>query len=536
MSPRSIFFVSSAAAVASIGAACVVWAPAAWMFVVVAPVIALGIADLRQSTHAIRRNFPVIGRLRYLFEAIRPEINQYFVESDLSGTPFSREMRSVAYQRAKHTLDTVAFGTQQDVYAPGYEWMEHSMLATASAAPVRVRIGGSQCSQPYDAALLNVSAMSFGSLSRAAIEALNRGAAAGGFFHNTGEGGISAHHRHGGDLVWQIGTGYFGCRTDEGTFCAEHFVDNARLEAVKMIEIKLSQGAKPGHGGILPAAKLTPEIAQIRGVPLGRDVLSPPAHSAFSTPRELVRFVARLRDLSGGKPVGIKLCLGRRHEFLAICRAMIEEDSTVDFVTVDGGEGGTGAAPLEFSNRLGTPMADALSFVHNALVGAGLRDRVRVIASGRIVTGFDMARAIALGADLCNSARAMMFALGCIQARRCNSNECPAGVATQDPSLVVGLVASDKAVRVANYQRQTVHALCELLGAAGLQRPEQLRPSHIYRRIDAARVEHFGTLFPRLAPGALLDGPAPRGFEAWAQVSADSFSPEIEPVVARTAA
>ncbi len=526
------------ASFAAVGATLAVgslWPPALWMLVVFAPIIGLGVLDMAQSTHAIRRNFPVVGRLRYVFEAIRPEINQYFVESDLSGVPFSREKRSVAYQRAKRALATVPFGTQQDVYAPGYEWMEHSLLATQAPPSVRVRIGGSACKQPYESALLNISAMSYGSLSRAAIEALNRGAKVGGFSHNTGEGAISDYHRFGGDLVWQIGTGYFGCRTEDGRFCCESFARTASLPAVKMIEIKLSQGAKPGHGGILPAAKVTPEISRIRGVPMGSDVLSPPSHSTFSCPRTLVRFVAELRRLSGGKPVGIKLCLGRRHEFLAICRAMLEENTTVDFVTVDGGEGGTGAAPLEFSNRLGTPLADALVFVHNALVGAGLRDEVRVIASGKIVTGFDMARALALGADVCNSARAMMFALGCIQARKCNSNECPAGVATQEPSLVVGLVVPDKAARVASYQRQTVEALCELLGAAGLSDPSQLRPEHIMRRVSESNAVHYGQLHTFVQPGQFQRGELPDGYESWADVSADSFLQSPAPGVRHAA-
>lgn len=525
MAPRTIFVLASSTALLGVAVLSVAWPWAVWSLLLIAPLVALGVLDMRQSTHAIRRNFPLVGRGRYLLEAIRPEINQYFVESDLSGTPFNRERRSLAYQRAKRALDTVPFGTQCDVYEQGYEWLEHSMQARSAATPARVVIGGRNCDKPYSSALLNVSAMSFGSLSKAAIEALNRGAAAGGFSHNTGEGGISDHHRHGGDLVWQVGTGYFGCRTADGEFCPDRFAEAARDEQVKMIEIKLSQGAKPGHGGILPAGKVTAEIAKIRGVPMGQDVLSPACHRAFETPRGLVRFVARLRQLSGGKPVGIKLCLGRHVEFLAICKAMLAEGCPVDFVSVDGGEGGTGAAPLEFSNRLGTPLTEALAFVHNALLGAGLRDEVKIVASGKILSGFDMARVLALGADVCNAARAMMFALGCIQARRCNSNDCPAGVATQDPSLVVGLLARDKAVRVANYQQRTVHALCELVGAAGLLDATQLRAHHIWRRVDAQTVRHYGDLFPQLDSGALLDGPGPAGFESWVDASADTFDP-----------
>jgi glutamate synthase domain-containing protein 2 len=371
---------------------------------------------------------------------------------------------------------------------------------------------------------LNISAMSYGSLSRNAIESLNLGAKKGGFFHNTGEGGVSPYHEKGGDLVWQIGTGYFGCRAKDGGFDADRFAETMmRVESVKMVEIKLSQGAKPGHGGILPAGKVTEEISQIRGVPMGQDVLSPPAHKAFRTPRELVQFVAKLRELSGGKPIGVKLCIGRKIEFFAICKAMLETGITMDYIQVDGGEGGTGAAPLEFSNRIGAPLSDGLKFVHETLIGCGLRDRIKIIASGKILTGFDIARALALGADLCNSARGMMFALGCIQARRCNNNTCPAGVATQDPDLVVGLVVEDKAARVANFHKETVHAFCELLGAAGLEAPEDLTPAHINRRVSRADVRNYAQLYRYLGPGELLGNPLPEGFEGWADAAPDRF-------------
>jgi len=389
----------------------------------------------------------------------------------------------------------------------GYEWMHHSLapLAVADSEP-RVQVGGPQCTQPYLASRLNISAMSFGSLSKNAILALNHGARRGGFAHNTGEGGLSPYHlAPGGDLIWQIGTGYFGCQTPEGRFDAERFAEKAKHDAVKMIEIKLSQGAKPGHGGILPAAKLTAEIAEIRGVPLGHDVISPPSHSAFSDPRGLLEFVARLRELSGGKPIGFKLCVGYRSEFLGICKAMVETDIVPDFITVDGAEGGTGAAPLELSNSVGMPMRDGLMFVHNALRGFGVRDRLRIIAAGKIVTGFHMVRTLALGADLCNSARAMMLALGCIQARRCNMNSCPVGVATQDPMRMQGLDVEHKAERVTRYHQATIHSFLELVAAAALPGPAEIGPEHVFRRSSATRIQRFDEIYPCISQGALLD-------------------------------
>ena len=390
----------------------------------------------------------------------------------------------------------------------------------------RIRIGGPACTQPYDASMLNISAMSYGSLSRSAVLALNEGARRGGFFHNTGEGGLSPYHlQPGGDLCWQIGTGYFGCRAADGGFDPAAFAERATLPQVKLIEIKLSQGAKPGHGGILPAAKVTPEISQIRRVPMGQDVLSPPAHRAFSTPLELCAFITQLRELSGGKPIGFKLAVGKRHEFLAICKAMVQSGVAPDFITVDGGEGGTGAAPLEFSNSVGAPLTEALIFVHNALVGCGLRGQIKVIASGKIITGFDMARRLAVGADLCNSARGMMFALGCIQALRCNSNHCPTGVATQDPSLERGLVVAEKAPRVEDFQRETVDALFELLAASGLHHPDDLRPEHVHRRVSASEVRHYGEFYHFLRPGELADGRCLDGEwqRLWAQARPESF-------------
>lgn len=526
MSPRAIFYVLCLSGVALIGGLYTVWHVALWLTLPWLVFVALGVYDLAQTKHTIRRNFPVAGRLRYLFEAFRPELQQYFVESNSSGRPFSRQQRSLVYQRAKNEVDTLPFGTEEDVYAVGYEWMNHSLCAIHPPdQPPRVRIGGPACTQPYDAAVLNVSAMSYGALSRNAILALNRGAKLGGFYHNTGEGGLSPHHLEGGgDICWQVGTGYFGCRDEHGNFDPVRFADKAKNPVIKLIELKLSQGAKPGHGGILPARKVTKEISEIRHVPMGQDVLSPPTHTEFKTPEGLCRFIGRLRELSGGKPVGFKLCLGKRREFLAICKAMLTTGIAPDFITVDGGEGGTGAAPLEFSNVLGTPLDEALIFIHNALVGVGLRQRIRIIASGRVISGFDLAHKIAIGADLCNSARAMMFALGCIQAQKCNTNECPTGVATQDPSLVRGLVVEDKAVRVRNYQHNTVRALSELLAASGMAAPSELRPWHILRRVSPTEVRHYGEMYEYLEPGALLNDAVPPSFSrAWNAAKASSF-------------
>ncbi len=484
-----------------------------WVFGVVVLLCIVGISDMLQRKRTIMRNYPVFGRARYWMEELRPKLYQYFIESDIDGRPINRIDRSTVYQRAKKETDTMPFGTQLDVYAEGYEWMSHSIVPkdfhNLNTKPTLL-IGGKDCTQKYQASILNVSAMSFGSLSSNAIEALNGGAKIGGFAHNTGEGGISNHHlAQGGDLIWQIGTGYFGARDKEGKFNVEAYAKNATRPEVKMIELKLSQGAKPGHGGILPAKKNTAEIAAIRLVEPGTTVFSPPFHSAFSTPIELVQFIATLRKHSGGKPVGFKLCIGQKSEFIAVCKAMLHLNTFPDFITVDGGEGGTGAAPQEFSNYVGAPMMDGLAFVHNILCGFGIRNEIKVLASGKILSGFHLVRAIALGADACNSARAMMMALGCIQALVCNTNKCPTGVATQDKTLMVGLDVTDKKTRVANYHAETLKNFVELCGAAGIDDYKKLTRSHIYRRVFMNEVRTFEDIFPSMETGCMVKGNIP---------------------------
>jgi glutamate synthase domain-containing protein 2 len=522
---RKAFVIGSVIVSALILAFSIINSAALWCFVVVGPLLIIGYHDLLQKSHTVRRNFPLIGNFRYLFEAIRPEINQYFVESNTDGVPFSREQRSLVYQRAKGMLDTLPFGTQKDVYQLGYEWLNHSLIPShVDSKSLRVSIGGPDCKQVYSSSIMNISAMSYGALSKNAVLALNGGAKDGNFAHNTGEGGLSPYHlQNGGDITWQIGTGYFGCRSPDGKFDPQLFKEKARLPQVKMIEIKLSQGAKPGHGGILPAAKVTQEISEIRGVPMGQDVMSPPGHTAFKTPVELLQFIGRLRDLSEGKPIGFKLCLGKRHEFLALCKAMIETGITPDFITVDGGEGGTGAAPLEFSNNVGTPLTEGLIFVHNCLVGYSLRNRIKVIASGKVTSGFDVIKRLALGADVVNSARAFMLALGCIQALRCNNNSCPTGVATQDPSLVAGLWVPSKRKRVHAFHDHTVESVAEILAAMGIESTRDLRPWHLTRRVGVAEVKSYSELYEYLKPGALLQPVLPESYSREAKM-ADAHS------------
>lgn len=477
--------------------------------ILLAPLIAIGTYDMFQKKHALMRNFPLVGRSRYILEWFRPKIYQYFIEPDHDGRPFSRIERSLVYARAKDETSTTPFGTQYNVYDESYEWMNHSIAALDPSIinhNQRIKIGGPDCKKPYEASIFNVSAMSFGSLSSNAIEALNGGAALGGFAHNTGEGGISPYHNKlGGDLIYQIGTGYFGCRTEDGNFDPDLFQQKAAAENVKMIELKLSQGAKPGHGGILPASKATKEIAAIRHIQEGKAVLSPPYHKAFSTPMELLDLVKKMRDLSGGKPIGFKLCIGHKSEFFSICKAMVKTGITPDFITIDGGEGGTGAAPVEFSNSVGTPYKDGLSFAYNALEGFDLKDKIKLLASGKIVSGFDIYKSLALGADACYSARAMMMALGCIQALECNRNSCPTGVATQDPSLVKGLVVEDKKQRVASYHKETVHSFIELMGASGIADIDMINRALIYSRISPDKIARYDQLYPYIPKGCLLE-------------------------------
>ncbi len=474
----------------------------------------LGVRDVRQRRHAVIRNYPVIGHLRYLLEFIRPEIRQYFIESDREAVPFSRQQRSLVYQRAKGDSDKRPFGSQLDTHATGYEWMNHSLAPTQLPThDFRVTIGngGTSCTQPYEASIFNISAMSFGALSANAILALNGGAKRGRFAHDTGEGSISQHHRvHGGDLIWEIGSGYFGCRNDDGSFNEARFRDNACDPQVKMIELKLSQGAKPGHGGVLPGPKVTPEIAAARGVPVGVDCVSPAAHSAFSTPIEMMQFIERLRQLSGGKPTGFKLCIGHPWEWFAICKAMLETGIVPDFIVVDGAEGGTGAAPLEFTDHVGAPLQEGLLLVRNSLVGLNLRHRIRLGAAGKVVGAFDIARMMALGTDWCNSARGFMFALGCLQAQTCHTGACPTGVATQDPQRQKALVVGDKTDRVFRFHQNTLHALLELVQAAGLKHPNDITASHIVRRVSDSDVRLLANQLPLVKPGALMDAIAGR--------------------------
>ncbi|KHK89637.1 FMN-binding glutamate synthase family protein [Novosphingobium malaysiense] len=514
------------AAVVFLTAACWFVVPLRWALILLVPILLLTLWDFVQRRHALRRNYPLIARIRWLFEDLRPYLRAYIVESDREGRPFTIDERALVYARAKGDISTHPMGTELDVYSDEYEWLGHSIVPTDQSPQTwHVRVGGDACTKPYDSALLNISAMSFGSLSANAIEALNKGARIGGFAHDTGEGSISRYHRkHGGDLIWELGSGYFGCRHKDGRFDPELFAENAQDDQVKMVEIKLSQGAKPGHGGMLPGAKVTPEIAEARKVEVGEDCISPPGHSAFSTPIELLEFVARLRELSGGKPAGFKLCVGQPHEVMAIVKAMLETDITPDFIVVDGAEGGTGAAPQELTDNVGMPLREGLILMRNALIGTKLKDRIRLGASGKVHSGAGMARSFALGADWCNAARPFMFSLGCVQSMKCHTGECPTGVATQVAWRQKGLAVDDKAERVARFQRETLKALREIVVAMGYDSPWELTQHDMYQRIDSAKAGPLDEVYRFLKPGQLLDDPDSTQYSrAWRVARSETF-------------
>jgi len=519
----TVLFVLAVIAAALTGS--VVWIVVAALL---AALVAVGLYDLAQRRHSVLRNYPLLGHMRFIFEAIRPELQQYFIERNYDGRPYDRDTRTSIYERAKGLKDEQAYGTERDVNEPGYEWLLQSINSfDPPSEPPRVRIGGPDCTQPYEMALLNVSAMSFGALSPAALTALNQGASKGGFAHDTGEGGLSKYHQNGADLVWEIGTGYFGARTKDGNFDRDKFRETAALHAVKCVSLKLSQGAKPGIGGVLPGPKVTQEIAETRGVPQGQTVTSPPGHKVFSTPRELVRFIAEMRELAGGKPAGFKLCVGLRHELLAVCKAMVEEGITPDFIIVDGAEGGTGAAPAEYEDHVGVPLTEGLMMVHNALVGCGLRDRIRIGASGKVATGSDIVKRLAVGADYTNAARAMMMAVGCLQSQRCHTNECPVGVATQDPKRARSLDVPDKTERVYRYQHAVVAEAQRLIASMGLHSHTEVGPHHLVRRVDHVKSRSYAELYEWLEPGQLLDEPPESWNLDWERADPDSFSPKV---------
>jgi len=529
---RLWYYLISTVSIAAIIIIAFFWLPILWFLIIVGPIFLIGLYDIFQKKSNILRNYPVWGHWRYTLLRIRPQIQAYFIETEWNGTPFSHAQRYLVYERAAQAEDTVPFGTQLDVHEVGYEWANHSMSPVEPHLDKssRVLIGGPQCKHPHSASRLNVSAMSFGAISAEAVRALNRGARLAGFHQDTGEGGLSKYHlMEGGDIVWEIGTGYFGCRTKDGKFDPEQFKEKAQHPNVKMVEIKISQGAKPSHGAILPGVKVTKELAEARGVKEGVDCLSPPAHSTYSTPIGLLEFVQQLRELSGGKPSGFKLCIGIRSEFMAICKAILETEIYPDFIVIDGSEGGTGAAPIEFTNRVGMPLNESLIFAHNCLVGTGLRKHIRLIASGKIITGFDMMTKLALGADLCNSARGMMFALGCVQSRRCHLNTCPTGVTTQDPKRRYALDIDKKAPFVANFHQNTLKSFLAVLGATGLEKPEDLHASIIHRRVSKDKALTYNEIFPYLKPNSILDGTAPDDYMLIFEKSkADNFHGVLE--------
>ena len=524
---RHVFYIISLATAIILLFGIVFISPTIWYIVPVFLLLFLvGCYDAWLSTDNILRNYPVVGHFRYLLLNVRPQIRQYFVEDSEDGKPYNWERRRIVYERAAKALDTQPFGTQLDVLESGYSYAHHSLSPKiVPESEARTVVGNAQCKQPYSASRLNISGMSFGAISPNAIRALNRGAKTGNFAHNTGEGGLSKYHlEYGGDIIWQLGTAYFGCRTHDGAFDADRFRQQASKDVVKMIEIKLSQGAKPSHGGILPGVKVTSEIAEARGLPLGKDAISPPTHSEFSTPLELMTFITKLRDLSEGKPIGFKLCIGKYEDFMAICKAMLETSIYPDFITVDGAEGGTGAAPLEFTNHLGTPLDEALPFVHNCLKGIGVRQHIRVIASGKVATGYDMVEKLALGADMCNAARAMMFALGCVQSLSCNTNRCPTGIATQDHRRYQALIVEKKYKHVANYHEATLHSFFDLCGAMGVDDPDNLTAGMIFRRVSQRQILNIEEIYPSIEEGQFLVGNIPAYYKPyWDNARPDMF-------------
>lgn len=501
-----------------------------WAWLILLALAIVGARDLR-SRHNLLRNFPILGHGRYLMEYLRPELRQYFFESDIDGRPFSREQRELVYKRSRNEGDTLAFGTVHDIYDENYCFSLYSLQpGQVNPAAARITIGNQQCRRPYSSSRLNISAMSFGSLSANAVEAMNRGARLGGFAQDTGEGSLSDYHRkYGGDIIWELGTAYFGCRHEDGSFDAETFQAKATLDQVRMIEIKLSQGAKPAHGGLLPGSKVTEEIARVRQIKPGMDCHSPASHPEFDTPKGLLAFVQRLRQLADGKPVGFKLCVGHFHEFMAICKAMLETGITPDFIVVDGSEGGTGAAPAEFENFLGLYVNEAIPFVDNCLKGVGLRRDITLIASGKVTTGYDMVTKIALGADMCNAARAFMFSVGCIQARRCHTGTCPTGVTTQDPKRARALEVMSKSLRVRNYHEATIQSFLDLISAMGLTAPEQLTRKHISItwHQNNQYIGSGGHPHPEVASGDFLNGHIPEAYQPfWDAASAETFQPQ----------
>lgn len=524
---RRFFYIFSVVFFAAMAIGSIWWTPAWYFLIFWLPYVAIGIYDCFFAHKLVLRTYPVIGHLRYLFEFIRPEIQQYFIATNQSGRPFNREQRELIYQRAEGKSDRIPFGTQQDIVDVGYESALHSLSPKKMQSDCqRVVIGGEQCKKPYSASRFNVSAMSFGALSDRAIRSLNRGAKIGNFYHNTGEGGLSKYHlQEGGDLVWQIASAYFGCRTKDGRFCDATFEKKVKANPqIRMIEIKLSQGAKPGLGGLLPGSKVNAEIAEARDVAIGETCESPASHPEFDTPKGLLHFVQRLRDLSDGLPVGFKLCIGKRSEFMSICKAMLETGILPDFITVDGAEGGTGASPVEFTDNIGTPINEGLVFVNSCLNGVNLRDKIRIIASGKVVSGFDLITKFALGADACNSARGMLFSLGCIQARRCNTNTCPTGITTQDPARKIALNVDERAPMVASFHDKTIESMLDIGGAMGITHVDQLSPDMIMRRGANEISVSYSELYQCLQPGALLGGEIhPKYAASWARASAEAF-------------